>query len=259
MHEAALYNVMAAYYDLYRPDYPAAAVEAVCRRGGLAGTSRVLEVGAGSGKATRQFLAQGLSLTCIEPGIDLAAQGNAQYGRQGAQFIAEKFEDFNGESGAYDAIFSAQAFHWVAQPDGYRQCLRLLRPGGTLALLWNLDLFEETVADRALWQLLEECCGFVSCVRRCDYPARQSRIHHEMANLFAPPEVMHFTQKIRYSPEAYHRYLLTGHVFVQQETAVRSACLDALHRLADRYPDVLLRHYTCEVYLAKKPRPGAAQ
>ncbi len=253
MKDADRFNLMADYYDRCRPGYPDGAVSAIVQYGGLSPDARILEVGAGSGKATSQFLARGLSLTCIEPGDELAARGQAQYGAQGARFIVSRFEDYAGEDAAWDAIISAQAFHWVSQPDGYRQCLRLLRPKGTLALMWNLDLFDDSEADHALWAVLDAHDGFVSCMRREDHPGRRERIAGEMARLFAEPEVCCFTQEIAYTPEEYDRYLHTSQVFIRQDEAQRARCLDALHALVHRYPEALRRRYTCEVYLARAP------
>lgn len=252
MREGELFDQMAEYYDRYRPGYPEEAVEYILRRGDLTAGSRVLEVGAGSGKATRQFLGKGLSLTCLDPGAELVAAGNARWGQQGARFVVGRFEDFGGETESYDAILSAQAFHWISQPDGYRQCMRLLRPGGTLALMWNLDLFSDSEDDRALWELLSRYSGFVTCMQRADYPARKARIRGEMAELFTAPEVVHFTQEIRYTPEDYYRYLMTSQVFFQQEEAVRNDCMRALCALVEQRPEALCRRYTCEVYLARK-------
>lgn len=252
MHEGELFNRMADYYDMYRPGYPADAVDAIIHHGNLTAGSRLLEVGAGSGKATSQFLGKGFFITCLDPGTDLVAKGNAQYGEQGARFIDSHFEDFAGESGSFDMVYSAQAFHWIHQPEGYRQCARLLRPGGTVALMWNLDLFGEGPEDRALWDSLDRYSGFVACMRQKNYPLRQARIAGEMEKMFAKPKVLHFSQEIRYTPEEYYRYLMTSQVFFQQDEHLRMDCLKELRALAAIYPDLLCRRYTCEVYLARK-------
>ena len=253
MHENELFNHMADYYDLYRPGYPPAAVEAIIQYGKLTEGSRLLEVGSGSGKATGQFLGKGFSLTCLDPGHDLVARGNAQYGKQGAQFLASSFEEFAGEAESWDMIFSAQAFHWIRQPDGYRQCARLLKPGGTVALMWNLDLFGENQEDCALWDTLYKYSGFVACMQKKDYPPRQARIAGEMEKLFGKPEVLHFTHQIQYTPEEYYRYMTTSQVFFQQDESTRMKCLAELKTLIAKYPNVLCRRYICEVYLAQKP------
>ncbi len=252
MHGAERFNCMADYYDLHRPGYPDAAIDTILHAGAFTASSCILEVGAGSGKATRAFLERGLSLTCLEPGAELVHRGQAQ--SQGAEFIVTRFEDFDSTPHAWDGIISAQAFHWIAQPAGYRQRARLLRPGGTLALMWNLDLFSGSEDDQALWAVLDRYNGFVSCMRQEDYPARQDRISGEMSRMFSVPEVLHFSQEIRYTPESYYHYLLTSQVFFAQDEAIRAACCEALHTLAAQHPQALCRRYTCEVYLAHAAR-----
>ncbi len=45
--------------------------------------------------------------------------------------------NFNGDENTFDLIYSATAFHWIDENIGYHKALKLLKPGGTLALFWN--------------------------------------------------------------------------------------------------------------------------
>src|SRR5437660_6369376 len=61
-----VFGTAADQYDLIRPGYPAALVDAVLAHCGGAGVSAV-EAGAGTGKATRAFAARGLRIAAVEP------------------------------------------------------------------------------------------------------------------------------------------------------------------------------------------------
>lgn len=251
--ESELFNLMADYYDTYRPGYPGEIVSAIIRKANLVGGSRLLEVGSGSGKATAQFAGNGFEMTCIDPGVDLVSLGNARFKGENVRFIASRFEDYAAPPAYYDAIFSAQAFHWVPQPIGYIKCAALLKKQGCLALFWNIDLFGDTETDRALWAILNKYDGFVACMSERDYAKRTEAIAAGIAQsgVFSQPEILRVIWEKEYSAEAYFGYLLTSQVFFQKPDEIKQACRAKLAQLSARSDGVIRRHYTCELYMAQ--------
>src|SRR5258706_13838474 len=67
----ASFNSMAAQYDASRPTYPPALIRHVIERAGLTSGSRILEIGAGTGKATFSFAQRGYEMLCLEPGVEM--------------------------------------------------------------------------------------------------------------------------------------------------------------------------------------------
>lgn len=125
-------------YDRYRPTYTAALFDDLIAYAGLDGSCQALEIGIGTGQATRPILETGCRVTAIELGGKLAAFCRAKFEAYSAfQVINADFQDFAGESGAYDLVYSATAFHWIPRELGLPKALDLLKPGGTLALFWN--------------------------------------------------------------------------------------------------------------------------
>jgi SAM-dependent methyltransferase len=133
---ARSFDARAAQYEDTRPGYPDEAVRAILHFGELAPGARALEVGAGTGKATRLFLERGLEITALEPGAQLVEVARSACAGP-VRFQRTKFEDWPLERGAYDLVFAAQSFHWVDPGTGYTRASETLRPGGTLALFWN--------------------------------------------------------------------------------------------------------------------------
>lgn len=133
------FGPVAEAYDRARPDYPAALVEDVLRYAGCGAGSEVLEIGAGTGKATRMFCARGLSVLAIEPDREMAAVASRQAATAGhaLRIIQSDFESAELPAGAFPLAYSAQAWHWVDPRVGYRLARRVLRPGGVLAAFWN--------------------------------------------------------------------------------------------------------------------------
>lgn len=133
---AVIFGRDAANYERHRPDYPLEAVDHIL---GLVETRNALEVGAGTGKATDSFARSGLSLTCLEPSPGMA--GVLREKRlPGVDVVESTFEEWEGSDGSFDLIYAAQAWHWVDPSVGFEKVRRLLRPGGALALMWNVPV-----------------------------------------------------------------------------------------------------------------------
>jgi SAM-dependent methyltransferase len=133
------FDTVAGQYDEFRPEYPEELVDSIIKLSGIEKAGWILEVGCGTGKATRLFARLGYRMHCIEPGRNLSAV--AQHNLQeypGITFEASRFEDSQDCVSQYDLAISAQAFHWVPKEVGYAKIARSLKPGGALALFWNM-------------------------------------------------------------------------------------------------------------------------
>jgi SAM-dependent methyltransferase len=105
-------------------------------RCGLQAGARVLEIGAGSGKATRRLRELGAEVVAIEPDPALAAYLAAQ--DDTIEVRVEAFEDARVEHGSFDLAVAATSFHWIDPVVGLPKVIRLLRPGGSWAMWWNV-------------------------------------------------------------------------------------------------------------------------
>lgn len=133
------FGAVADAYDRSRPDYPAELVDDVIAYAGCQAGCEVLEIGAGTGKATRMFCSRGLSVVAVEPDAEMAAVASRQAATAGdtVRIIQSDFESAALPAGAFPLAYSAQAWHWVEPQTGYARAYGLLRPGGMLAAFWN--------------------------------------------------------------------------------------------------------------------------
>ncbi len=132
---AAGFDSVADIYDRARPGYPEALFDEILAAVAGSGPPRVLEIGCGTGQATRSFAARGCRVTAVEPGPNTALRARenlADY--PGVDVITSTFEDADLPAGAFDVVCAATAFHWVDPAVGLAKTHRLLRPGGVLAL-----------------------------------------------------------------------------------------------------------------------------
>jgi SAM-dependent methyltransferase len=107
----------------------------------------VLEIGCGTGQATLPFARLGVRLLAIDPGdhlLDLARTKLNAYPR--VAFRNCFFEDAQLEPESFDLVISATAFHWIPSQIAYPKTAQVLKPGGTLALFWNMmPTFEDKI------------------------------------------------------------------------------------------------------------------
>ncbi|HEY4314613.1 MAG TPA: methyltransferase domain-containing protein [Actinomycetes bacterium] len=135
---AATFDADAERYERARPRYPA---ELFADLGGLAGLApgaRVLEVGPGTGQATRGLLAEGWRVVAVERGPALAAVARRELAGTDLRVDVGTFETWppdGHDEDPFDAVVSATAWHWVDPDIGYRHATDLLGPGGSIALI----------------------------------------------------------------------------------------------------------------------------
>jgi SAM-dependent methyltransferase len=131
------FDRVAEEYDRARSGYPAELVDAACATGRLTAGAPVLEVGCGTGKLTTALVERGLRVDAVEPGANLLAIARRNAGPS-VTFHHGLFEEVELRTAAYDAVFSATAFHWVDPARGWSRAADVLRPGAVLALLTHL-------------------------------------------------------------------------------------------------------------------------
>jgi SAM-dependent methyltransferase len=133
-----LFDRIAEDYDRVRSAYPVELVAEACQIGALRPGSRVVEVGCGTGKLTRLLVERGLRVDAVDPGPAMIAVARRHVGDEAVRFHVGRFEDVELPEHAFEAVFSATAFHWVDPREGWAKAARLLRPGGVLALLTHV-------------------------------------------------------------------------------------------------------------------------
>src|SRR6201999_3080373 len=128
---ARSFGTAAATYERGRPPYPPEALDWLLP----GGARRVLDLGAGTGKLTRQLAGRGLDVVAVEPLAGMRAE------------LSRVLPD--------TPVLDGQAWHWVNPQRAAPEVARVLRPGGTLGLVWNeRDDREPWVA--ALNRIVEE-------------------------------------------------------------------------------------------------------
>lgn len=99
--------------------------------------AEVLEIGCGPGNASLPLLERGFRIHAVELGENLAAF--ARHRLAAFPFTVEvgKFEDASLNPASVDLVVCSAAFHWLDREPAMRQVVKVLKPGGALALIWG--------------------------------------------------------------------------------------------------------------------------
>ncbi len=128
---AASFGPTAAAYARARPGYPVSAVDWLLP----SGAARVLDLGAGTGKLTTALVARGLEVVALDPSRPMLAE--LRRACPSAEALEGRAEAIPLADGSVDAVVVAQAWHWFDAERAAVEIARVLRPGGTLGLVWN--------------------------------------------------------------------------------------------------------------------------
>ena len=128
---ATSFGAAAATYERGRPPYPPEALDWLLPPG----ARRVLDLGAGTGKLTRELVARGLDAVAVEPLEGMRQELSRVL--PGTPVLDGSAEHIPLPGGSVDAVLAAQAWHWVQPERAAPEVARVLRPGGQLGLVWN--------------------------------------------------------------------------------------------------------------------------
>jgi SAM-dependent methyltransferase len=176
----ARFSNRADNYAKYRPGYPPAVIDILKSDCGLTETSRIADVGSGTGILSEMFLKNGNPVIGIEPNPAM---------RQSAERLRERFAKFISidataeatglEPASVDFITAGQAFHWFDRGRARREFARILKPGGWVVLVWNERRLDSTPFLRDYEELLLQY--------GTDYQqVRHENVAGEIAQFFAP-------------------------------------------------------------------------
>lgn len=158
VHEAAArgFEAAAEIYEAARPGYSADALARLREGLGLSAGMVVAELGAGTGKLTRELLAAGAAIVAVEPVAAMRDVFTALLPQ--VTMVAATAEDLPLRAASIDAVAVGQAFHWFDARSALVEIHRVLAPGGRLAMVWNVR-DESTRWVAALSRLVDSHVG----------------------------------------------------------------------------------------------------
>ncbi|QUQ67707.1 class I SAM-dependent methyltransferase [Kutzneria sp. CA-103260] len=139
---ALSFGAVAETYERFRPGYPDSLADLVLAYAGRP-VRTALEIGAGTGKATRLFAQRGIAVTATDPDEAMLAELRKQLPT--VETVHAAFEDLP-PGGGYGLVYAAASLHWTNPDNRWPRVAAMLEPGGVFASVGGRTL----LADPAL-------------------------------------------------------------------------------------------------------------
>jgi SAM-dependent methyltransferase len=244
-------------YAATRPSYPRALFDSVAEYSGLGSDARVLEVGPGTGQATRSLAERGWNVTAIELGAGLAAVAKRRLEAfPRVDVLVGDFDQWRAPAEPFDLFFCATAFHWLDASTRVARAAASVREGGTVAIVWTHHVAGGTET-------------FFAKTRRCyerfdpdtpkdpDLPAEDaltpSTAELAASSLLTDVEDLRFPVEIEYATSDYLNLLQTYSNILSLSPDRRASLLDCIGRVIDGdFGGRVTKRYLFELVLARR-------
>lgn len=248
-----VFGKIAELYDEVRPEYPQQMVSDLLQWSELPGQARLLEIGCGTGIATRLFAPNGYRMTCIDPAagmLEVAQRTCAEYAN--VEFVESKFEEWTLPEKPYDLVYSAQAFHWIEPVSGLAHVARALRQGGAFSLFWHVQRHPETALREAIDDAYEE---FAPKLISPAVGEKNSRLWPDVvrdSGHFTEVETRQYEWHADYSADTWVRLLQTHSDHRVLEVSQLDQLLSAIQKAIEAHGGVQRVDMTTELVLTRK-------
>lgn len=252
---ARSFGAVAREYDRVRPSYPEALADDVAAE--LPGPS-VVEVGAGTGKATVLLAGRGLHITCLEPDDGMAAVlADNCSALPNVEIVVSSFEDWR-PARLYDGLYAAQSWHWTTPDRRYRNAARALRESGLLALFWNGTDWDRTPLAEVIDNVYRRH-GLLRDDRPKPSrdPGKWPLDELQSLQTFSDVELRTYRSTATYSAEEWCDYAASTSEHLILEPGRNAALLADLRRTLDREGGVVEIARHCDLFLARRTMVAA--
>jgi SAM-dependent methyltransferase len=259
MEQRFTFDQVASVYRNARPDYPDALIDDVVSYTNLKPKDRILEVGCGTGQATKGFAKRGFSILATDPGSEMlraARESLAEFGN--VKFLETTFEAWPTDRAAFRLIIAAQSWHWVSPDVRFLKAADALTPDGSLAVFGHvpvglpaplLDQFKETYLRHiSKWGPPPEAWYLP------DGPFKGWFIESG----FDPVEHRRYPWKWRHTASSYADFLRTRSDHRVMEPAKLNDLLREITQAINAYGAEFDIDYETHLYIARCPRPRNA-
>ncbi len=249
------FDAAARLYDRFRPGYPETLFNDLVELSGIPEGGRILEIGPGTGQATVPLARRGFSILGLELGASMArvCRRNTQEFAS-VEILNTAFESWEVEPDGFDLALAATAFHWIPAKLAFTRCARALKPGGSLALLWNFV----DIPDNRFYNDLRALYRRIAPHMRLSLPP-ELRIERQRKKIvssghFGPVTILRYPWQKEYDADSYIGLLKTMSDHATLAPKVRREVFRAIRRLIDTHGGSFIRPAIAVLFLAPKRR-----
>ena len=250
------FDEVASVYDKIRPNYPPRLFQDLAMMAGLRPGGKVLEIGCGTGQATKALASLGYRVTAVDLGENMTRLARRNLAR--FPFVSIEcslFEEWPLPDEPFDMVFSATAFHWIDPTVGAKKAAAALGRDGLLAIVSSHHV---QGGSTTFFESSHQCCydkfgpkslhGY-RLKAAADIPPRLD----EYPAFFGAAAIRRYELEIDYSTQDYLNLLSTYSDHRSLDPTSRARLFDCIANvMAERYQGRITKRYMIELAVSKR-------
>ena len=250
------FNEVALLYNEIRPRYPDELFSTLIEVTHLKKNSTLLEIGPGTGQATKPLALKGFNIIAIEPGASLVEVMRQQlYDYKNIQIINGTFEEAVLPPESFDLVFAATSFHWIEPAVKFPKSHAVLKNKGHLAIIHTNHISDEKgdVFFNAS-QAIFDRYGFTDKHRKPGLPKNEELIARDLdEHLFKLVHFQLFPVTITYSARQFVQLLNTYSNHLSAAKEVQHEFYEAIEKLIHHsFQGKIDKHFSMSLTIAEK-------
>ncbi len=255
------FDTVASTYEKYRPGYVEELYQQIYQYIPITESSKVVEVGIGSGQATLPILQTGCELTAIEYGVNFSELCKEKF-KDFPNFsvITSKFEDVAFKNNTCDFVFSASAFHWVPEEIGYSKVFSMLKSGGAFSRFANHPFPDKgkPALTEKIEQLYDDYYNKFHSRKKSapkEYSEEQAKNRALIAEKYGFTDIQYavFHRTREFTAKEYSSLLGTYSDHIAVEEAIRVEFFAKIEEAINHFGGTITIYDTIDLQLARKP------
>jgi SAM-dependent methyltransferase len=255
MEERFAFDQIANVYKVARPGYPEALIEDVVAYADLKQSDHILEVGCGTGQATKSLAKRGFPIVAMDPGPEMLREAREDLaGFSNVELLGTTFEAWPANRGAFRLIVAAQSWHWVSPEMRFTKATEALSPNGSLAVFGHVPvgLAAESLLAQFKDIYLRQTGKWGPPPEAWYLPTGPVKGSFDESGLFGPVEHRKYPWKWRRTTLSFTDFLRTRSELLMMEPVKREQMLGEIAKAIDDQGGELTLDYETHLYTARR-------
>jgi len=254
MEQRLTFDQIADLYQAARPGYPQMLYDDIVSRAGLKSGDAILEVGCGTGQATRGFAMRGFPIVALDPGPELirvAREALRQF--ENVELVESTFEAWRARPMAFRLLIAAQSWHWVAPSLRFAKAAETLSADGFLAVFGHVPVGLPAPLVEELKPIYLRHTGVWGAPPEVAYlPAGPFKQWFDESGYFGPVSHSSYAWKLRHNADSYTNWLGTRSDFRLLSPTIRDELRRAIFEAIARLGGEFDMEYETHSYMARR-------
>ena len=258
MEQRFTFDQVASVYNAARPDYPEALIDDVVAYAGLEPNDAVLEVGCGTGQATRSFAMRGMPILAIDPGSEMVGTAReALSAFSNVRLVEATFEAWPANNAVFQLIIAAQSWHWVSAEVRFVKAAEVLSPDGSLAVFGHVPVGLPVPLRERFKEISLRLTGVWGPPPEAWYlPHGPFKGWFDESGLFEPVVHKCYPWKWQHTTSSYKNFLRTRSDVRMLAPETREALFEEIANAIDDQGGAFAMDYETHLYMARRADRG---